>query len=331
MAQQTINIGSAPDDGTGDTLRDGGDKINDNFTELYTDKADKAGGTFTGDIIVPDEAYDATAWNGSLEVPTKNAVRDKIESLGSGITELDDVPDVNAPTPTNGDVLTWDSTPGEWVAAAPSGGIAELDDVPDVNAPTPSNGDVLTWDSTPGEWVAAAPSGGSGDFVYVGRTPVSAVTNVDIPLSSSYDSFYIEFYLTPGTDNVNLNASITDDNFSTVEAGATDYAYTSLRSTASSTGVTSSNGTTIIQVVNAGQGNAAGEFMSGNIQVINAKESGAPTTIIFDQNYINSSAGAYGQSRTMASYRQNSVIDGLRLTFSSGTATGFFKIWGRTT
>lgn len=42
-----------------------------------------AGGTFTGDIVVPDEAYDATAWNGSLEVPTKNAVRDKIESLGS--------------------------------------------------------------------------------------------------------------------------------------------------------------------------------------------------------------------------------------------------------
>ena len=40
------------------------------------------GVTFTGDVVVPDEAYDATAWNGSLEVPTKNAVRDKIESLG---------------------------------------------------------------------------------------------------------------------------------------------------------------------------------------------------------------------------------------------------------
>ncbi len=40
------------------------------------------------DIVVPDEAYDATTWNGSLEVPTKNAIRDKIESMssGSGIT-----------------------------------------------------------------------------------------------------------------------------------------------------------------------------------------------------------------------------------------------------
>lgn len=41
-----------------------------------------AGGvTFAADIVVPDEAYDATAWNGSLEAPTKNAIRDKIESL----------------------------------------------------------------------------------------------------------------------------------------------------------------------------------------------------------------------------------------------------------
>tara|TARA_R110000823_G_scaffold220539_2_gene349196 strand:+ start:4378 stop:4641 length:264 start_codon:yes stop_codon:yes gene_type:complete len=36
MGQQSINIGSTANDGTGDTLRDGGDKINDNFTELYT-------------------------------------------------------------------------------------------------------------------------------------------------------------------------------------------------------------------------------------------------------------------------------------------------------
>lgn len=40
--------------------------------------------TWAGDQTVPDEAYDATAWNGSLEVPTKNAVRDKFESLSSG-------------------------------------------------------------------------------------------------------------------------------------------------------------------------------------------------------------------------------------------------------
>lgn len=39
MAQQTIGIGAAPNDGTGDSLRVGGDKINDNFTELYNDRS----------------------------------------------------------------------------------------------------------------------------------------------------------------------------------------------------------------------------------------------------------------------------------------------------
>lgn len=37
MAKQVLNVGSAPDDGTGDTVRDGAIKTNDNFTELYND------------------------------------------------------------------------------------------------------------------------------------------------------------------------------------------------------------------------------------------------------------------------------------------------------
>ena len=37
-----------------------------------------------GDVLVDDEAYNAANWNGSLEVPTKNAVRDKIEALDHG-------------------------------------------------------------------------------------------------------------------------------------------------------------------------------------------------------------------------------------------------------
>ena len=36
MAKQTINIGTVANDGTGDSVRTGGDKINDNFNEIYT-------------------------------------------------------------------------------------------------------------------------------------------------------------------------------------------------------------------------------------------------------------------------------------------------------
>jgi hypothetical protein len=38
---------------------------------------------FTGDVSVPDEAY-GIGWDGSLEVPTKNAIYDKIQTLGGG-------------------------------------------------------------------------------------------------------------------------------------------------------------------------------------------------------------------------------------------------------
>jgi len=37
MAKQIINIGSSADDGTGTTIRAGGDLINDNFNEIYTE------------------------------------------------------------------------------------------------------------------------------------------------------------------------------------------------------------------------------------------------------------------------------------------------------
>jgi len=59
------------------------------FAKLDAIVADKSlvnledGGTFTSDISVPDEAYGA-GWNGSVEVPTKNAIYDKIETITGG-------------------------------------------------------------------------------------------------------------------------------------------------------------------------------------------------------------------------------------------------------
>ena len=46
MAQQTINIGALPNDGTGDPLRVAYGKINDNFDELYS-----AAGQYVSRII----------------------------------------------------------------------------------------------------------------------------------------------------------------------------------------------------------------------------------------------------------------------------------------
>lgn len=64
MAKQVINIGTTANDGTGDPLRDAFDKVNDNFTELYSDDAGDVGSIIAGSGIYVDQATgDVTVTN----------------------------------------------------------------------------------------------------------------------------------------------------------------------------------------------------------------------------------------------------------------------------
>ena len=71
MALQSLNIGTAANDGTGDNLRVGGDKINDNFSEIYTAFGD---GSTLSSLAV-------TALN--------NATANELVTVGATTTELD--------------------------------------------------------------------------------------------------------------------------------------------------------------------------------------------------------------------------------------------------
>ena len=63
-----------------------------------------------GGVEVTDEVYDATNWNGDLTVPTKNAIRDKLESLSLGFPA----------DPGQDRVLFWDDSDNavEWASNA---------------------------------------------------------------------------------------------------------------------------------------------------------------------------------------------------------------------
>lgn len=77
-----VDIGNLSGVNTGD--QDISGKAND--ADVVHDTGDEtiAGiKTFSSDPIIPDEVY-GVGWNGSLEPPTKNAVYDKIETLGGG-------------------------------------------------------------------------------------------------------------------------------------------------------------------------------------------------------------------------------------------------------
>lgn len=62
MAQQIVNLGTAANDGTGDPLRTAFNKINQNFSELYSTGAAGANFDLTGNEIV------ATNSNGNIEL-----------------------------------------------------------------------------------------------------------------------------------------------------------------------------------------------------------------------------------------------------------------------
>ena len=93
--------------------------------------------------------YYSNQWVESTEVPT--------------LQSLNDLPDVDVPTPANGEVLAYNSTSGNWEASTATGGsgsVASLNDIGDVNATTPSAMDVLMWNGT--EWVSGIAPGPEG-------------------------------------------------------------------------------------------------------------------------------------------------------------------------
>src|SRR6056300_1970036 len=94
MAKLTINRGSTANDGTGDNLRDGANKVNLNFTEIYTAIGD--GTTISGTIKVADD---------SSTVMTLSANGETIRMLGG--TGIDTTISGNDITiATNSSVLT---------------------------------------------------------------------------------------------------------------------------------------------------------------------------------------------------------------------------------
>jgi hypothetical protein len=65
-----------------------------NIPKLDADENVTGNWTFDVELLVPDDPYDATTWNCNIEVPTKNAIRDKFESLVAGTVPDGDYTDI---------------------------------------------------------------------------------------------------------------------------------------------------------------------------------------------------------------------------------------------
>ena len=96
MAKQTVGLGSSANDGTGDSLRVGGDKINDNFNELYT-----AIGTGTALNITTAGASS----NQILQWSTSNNRFEPTASAAAGDISVDTTPQLGGDLDVNGNKI----------------------------------------------------------------------------------------------------------------------------------------------------------------------------------------------------------------------------------
>ena len=166
---QSTNRGTVPEN-TSDLVNDG-----ENGTDPFITEADVNSildGTTGGDaylkegdnisLLNNDAGYITDAGvtkiiaGDSIEVtPTEGTGEVKIDVAidASGVViNLDDLDDVNVPTPDDGDVLAWNGS--EWVsAAAPPADISgsSINQLNDVDASGAADGDMLIWDGT--NWV----------------------------------------------------------------------------------------------------------------------------------------------------------------------------------
>jgi hypothetical protein len=129
----------------------------------YTDtavnlKANSATPTFTGMVTAPYLTVNGieiqTSGASDTEVLKYNASLNKyMPGVASTVANLDDLIDVNAPSPSSDQVLAWDNATSKWVNKAFTATISTLDGVGDVQIVSPAVSDVLSWDGT--KWINA--------------------------------------------------------------------------------------------------------------------------------------------------------------------------------
>lgn len=179
--KQTINLGS-PNQGDGDTLRDGGDKINDNFDEVYQ-------GVQLDTVVTPPTHQPGRYWFDGSTFNFYDNIEETSIQLGKEL--LIDVHNDSGVTIPNLSVVRY----GGLVAGVPVAILAQADTVANASGVA-----VLTHDLLDGEDGKATFTGlvggdtsmwSAGDPLFLSATVPGELTNIEQPILNRIGRVYV--------------------------------------------------------------------------------------------------------------------------------------------
>jgi len=211
MAKQTINIGSTANDGTGSTLRVGGDIINDNFNEIYTAFGD--GSTLSSGFITA--AGSATLTNKTYDLGgTGNTLTGSLAEFNTALQGDSFVSLTGSETLTNKTLTT------PVISEIDSGGDITLDATADVILDAGGKDIIFRYD---GAQFALFTSSGGDLLLQSGSTTALTFSGANVT-SAGNVTVGGNLTVNGSTTTVNSTNTTLDDNLLELNSGATSNA-----------------------------------------------------------------------------------------------------------
>jgi len=219
---------------------------------------------------------------------------------------------------------------GAWVDRneTPPTNITDLADVSLAGSPSPQDGETLTYNASLGLWMAGA----SGALQFQQTITATADVNVDLPLTTANAAGY-EIVFACKTDAAGdtdqLTLQVTDDAFSTVESGASDYAWNNVRFASNTLANATDEGEPLLRLL-TNFGSTGIEQVAGRLFITMPHDANFKTEIAVKHTH-NSGTPLITTETGSGFYQVESNVNGVRLTMDPATGaptiTGTFHIF----